>query len=40
MGSVWSWVIVGEAGGAPGDGMVEGVLQVLRLCLGDGDAPS
>jgi hypothetical protein len=31
VGIVWSWVVVGEAGVAPGDGVVEGVLQVLRL---------
>jgi hypothetical protein len=30
VGFMWSWVIVGEAGGAPGDGVVERVLQVLR----------
>jgi hypothetical protein len=31
------WFIVGEAEVAPGDGVVEGVLQVLRLSFGDGD---
>jgi hypothetical protein len=31
MGFVWSWFIVGEAEVAPGNGVVEGVLQVLRL---------
>jgi hypothetical protein len=40
VGSVWSWVVVDEAGEASGDGVVEGVLQVLWLCLGDGDALS
>jgi hypothetical protein len=33
-GFAWSSLIVGEAEGASGDGVVEGVLQVLRLCLG------
>jgi hypothetical protein len=30
-----SSLIVGEAEGASGEGVVEGTLQVLRLCLGD-----
>jgi hypothetical protein len=40
VGFMWSWVVVGEARGALGDGVVEGVLQVLRPCLGDGYALS
>jgi hypothetical protein len=27
----WSRLIVGEAGAVPGDGVIEGVLQALRL---------
>jgi hypothetical protein len=34
------WFIVGEVEVAPGDSVVEGVLQVLRLSFGDGDALS
>jgi hypothetical protein len=30
-GSRWSRLVVGEAGTVPGDGVLEGVLQALRL---------
>jgi hypothetical protein len=33
VGFVRSWLVVGEVEVVPGDGMVEGVLQVLRLSL-------
>jgi hypothetical protein len=31
VGFVWSWLVVGEVEAVPGDGVVEGILQVLQL---------